>query len=534
METPVAAVASGTSETVLEAREIVRSYPGTLALKGVTFHVRRQQINVVIGENGAGKSTLMRILAGIEPATSGQILLDGKPLSLRSTADAARQGIMMVHQELNVLPNLDVAENIFAGRELRTRVGTVRLREQHRAARGALSLLGAAVRTRTNMGSLPLGRQQTVELARTLAHSARVLILDEPTSALSQTECVQLFRVLDDLKAHGVSIVYISHRLHELLTIGDHFTVLRDGRVTGEAPRAAVDRNWIVSRMMGSRPVRVAVQGAQGAAAAQPEVLRIERLSVSGTMADGGQRVALQDVSLRVHAGEIVGVYGLLGSGRTELLQTLGGLQHPLSGSVFVRGKEVRFRSVAQAMRSGVVLLPEDRQRDALLPERSIRENLTIAGLGRISGRVWLRRTIENEEVRRLQQEFGIAATNLELRVNTLSGGNQQKVVLARCLLCRPSLLLLDEPTRGVDVGAKAEIYAILRRLAAEGLAVLFASSEIEEIGELAQRVVVLSNGALARSFTREAATEDALFAAAAPIGHTAAAERAPWPSLSV
>ena len=494
-------------DIILESRNIVRKYPGTTALKGVNFRVYRNKVNVLIGENGAGKSTLMRILAGAESATSGDLILDGEPVIFADTRDASRHGLAMVHQELSVLKNLSVADNIFAGRELH-RFGLVQDPEQAARSADVLHRLGGEKRTDVLARTLPLGQQQIVEIARSLAHRARILILDEPTAALSRAEYERLFAVVRDLKQQGLSIVYISHRLQELLDIGDYFTVLRDGEVAGEGKRCEVDRQWILDRMTGRTKRPRVVGGEPGVA--QKELLRTSGLTVK--LSDG--RLALDRVSLTAKVGQILGIYGLLGSGRTELMETLAGVRSSSSGDIFLHRQRCNFAGTAEAVRRGVVLVPEDRKRDALLPDRSIRENISVAAVRRF-GRFLISRKSEQGSVRQVAMDLGIKADDLELPVSTLSGGNQQKVVLARGLLCEPCLLLLDEPTRGVDVAAKADIYEILREHASRGLCIVFTSSEIEEIQQLAQHVIVLSRGSVADSCGVGVASEMRLFSAA-------------------
>jgi erythritol transport system ATP-binding protein len=504
---------------ILEALGVTKLYGAQVALKDVTFRVRRGAVNVLIGENGAGKSTLMKLIAGAETATTGQIVMDGKSLRLRSPRDAAAAGIAIVHQELAVLDNLNVAENIFAGRELlRARILVDRHNEELRSGI-ALRHVGMpmdvqAMRIPTE--ELSLGCRQLVELARSLAHGARILIMDEPTSALSAAEAEMLFGVIDELKSNGVAVVYISHRLHELLHVGDYFTVLRDGRVVGEGVRGAVDRGWIVERMSGKS---LDATVSQSAMAPSAEVaLEVEDLSVRRS---GCPQV--DGVHLSVHKGEVVGLYGLLGSGRTELLETLAGLDEPDTGTVKVNGRAIAITSVAASIRAGITLAPEDRQKDSLLPGLSIRENISLAALGEFSHYGLLARGEEAARVRTVAAQVQLSAADLELPVTTLSGGNQQKVVLARCLMKRPLVLLLDEPTRGVDVRAKADIYRALRDLAAQGLSILFTSSEIEETRLLADRVLVMSRGRISAEFRSRKFTDEELFAAASPaVGATA------------
>jgi erythritol transport system ATP-binding protein len=496
-------------EVVLEARGVTKRYGANTALDDVSFRVYRGCVNVLIGENGAGKSTLMRLLAGAEQMSAGEIVMEGRVLELRSPRDATAEGIAIVHQELAVMGNLSVAENIFAGREM-TRAGMfVDKKGEEERSGVALRTLNKPIEVRMAAEQLSLGNRQVVELARALAHGAKVLILDEPTSALSATETESLFRVIADLKSKGVSIVYISHRLHELLHLGDYFTVMRDGRVVGEGKRGGVDRQWIVERMSG----RIAASAEREERRGEMErVLEVEGLC-SGEMG----RPPVDDVSFAVGEGEIVGIYGLLGSGRTELMEALAGLRAPDAGAVRVRGEQVKLESVRDAMRAGITLAPEDRQRDGLVPEMSIRENMSLASLEEFTRGGCVRRGSEAVRVRELAEQLRIAAVDMELPVMTLSGGNQQKVVLARCLMRRPKVLLLDEPTRGVDVRAKAEIYKTLRELAGRGLSIVFTSSEIEETRVLADRVLVMARGRVAAEFKAGETTDEGLFAAASP-----------------
>jgi erythritol transport system ATP-binding protein len=502
-------------EVILEARAITKRYPGTLALDAVTLRVYRNQVNVLIGENGAGKSTLMRILAGVETTDGGELLLEGELIRIRSPREAAALGISIVHQELSVLPNLDISENVFAGREpVRAAVLLDRQTEDARSAR-ALASLRKPMRVRTKTAQLSLGCRQIVEIARTLDQGARVLILDEPTSALSSAETDSLFQVIQDLKRSGVTIIYISHRLHELLHLGDWFTVLRSGRIVGHVPRIEVSRNWIVERMSG-RAVSETADDRPSLVDA-PTLLAAKELTLGASGADEASQAPLHAVSFTLRRGEILGIYGLLGAGRTELLESLAGVRRLLAGYVVVNGIQAHISAVSDAMKHGIVLVPEDRQRDGLLPDLSIRENISI---GTMRG-IWLSRAQQMEHVRKLAKELNIVARDLELPVTSLSGGNQQKVLIARCLMRNPALLLLDEPTRGVDVGAKAEIYAILRRLAARGIGILFTSSEIEETRALADRALVLCQGRISAEFSRNEITDEALFAAASPVVNT-------------
>ncbi len=371
---------SSNEQIILEARAITRRYPGTLALDNVTFRVHRNQVNVLIGENGAGKSTLMRILAGVESADEGEMLLDGKQILLRSPRDAAAHGISIVHQELSVLPNFDICENIFAGREpVKSGIFLDRRTEDTRSA-NALMRLRKPMPVRTKAAHLSLGCRQLVEVARTLDQGANVLILDEPTSALSTAEADSLFRVIEDLKRSGVTIIYISHRLNELLHLGDQFTVLRSGRVVGETSRVEVSRQWIVERMSGRTAGEV--RSSRTSLGAGARLLEVKGLSLPASAADEAAQAPLQDVSFTLLRGEILGIYGLLGAGRTELLESLAGSREGVAGEVRLNGAKLEICDVAHAVKEGIALVPEDRQRDGLIPEMSIRENIALASAG--------------------------------------------------------------------------------------------------------------------------------------------------------
>jgi erythritol transport system ATP-binding protein len=494
-------------EIILEARNVVRKYPGTTALRGVTFRAHRNCVNVVIGENGAGKSTLMKILAGAETPTSGEILLEGQSITLRNTRDAANYGIAMVHQELAVLPNLNISENVFAGRELCQRWGMVDRSKQDVITGDALARLQTPLSLQTLAGTLPLGLQQVVELARSLAHRTSILILDEPTSALSRAESQTLFDVIADLKRNGVTLIYISHRLSELLLLGDFFTVLRDGAIVGEAARDQVDQRWIVERMTGRSGQKVtdSARGVPG-----PEMLAIQGVTLSAQAA--AKRNLLEGVSFSARAGEILGIYGLLGSGRTELLETIAGLRPSYLGKISVKQEFVRLDSPILAADHGISLVPEDRKCDGIIETLSIRENISIGALENVKSGLFVSRRRELDTVAGLAKQLKLKAKDFELPITSLSGGNQQKAMLGRSLMRSPSILLMDEPTRGIDVGAKNEIYSILRDLSAQGICVIFTSSEIEEIQALADRVLVLCHGRISAQLNIQETSEELLF----------------------
>jgi erythritol transport system ATP-binding protein len=499
-------------EIVLEARNVSMQYPGTRALDDVTFQLRRGTVSALIGENGAGKSTLVKILAGIAHPTSGSIVLDGAEIAMRSVRDADALGIGMIHQELNLCPNLSVAENIFLARELTAR-GLLDQKQQEERASDLLARLEHPVDPATPVGDLPLGQQQIVEIAKALARDVRVLMMDEPTSALSAAEIAVLFRIIRDLRSRGVAIVYISHRLEELLGIADSVSVLRDGRMVAEAAAGDVDTRWIVEKMTG-RPAGT-VEPA-GVAEAGAGLLRVEKLSLT---ADSG-RPLLREVSLQLRAGEVVGIYGLMGAGRTELLECLMGLHPEVAGSIYLDSKRLDRLDTASRIAAGLAMAPEDRQVSGLVQSLSVLANMTLSSLDRFRKSMWLSPAAEETAASRMLSELRIKAPGLRHDIGSLSGGNQQKVVIAKCLLTQPRVLLLDEPTRGVDVGAKREIHAIVKRLAASGMGIVLVSSELEEVRAAANRIVVMSRGTVTAEFQAGAATDDALaLAASTPEG---------------
>jgi erythritol transport system ATP-binding protein len=494
-------------EVVLRAEGIGKVFGGTVALNRVDFNVYRGKVNVLIGENGAGKSTLMGILAGVHRPTAGRILLDGDEIELASPRDAGAHGIRLIHQELLLFPNLSVAENIFAGEELRSPAG-VRLREQERRASELLARLGQRLDPRTLLGDLPVGAQQMVAICKAVSQDVRVLIMDEPTSALSSREVESLFAVVRGLVAEGVAVVYISHRLEEVVELGDFVTVLRDGRFVAEAPMTEVDVHWIVERMIGRDPEELFPYVPRPAGA---PVLEASDL----TLPRPGGGLLLERVSLTLRAGEIVGVYGLMGAGRTELLQTLSGARHDAVGRISVDGSRVEREPIGARIRRGVFLVPEDRQREGLVAALSVKQNVSLASLDALgsTGNLSLQR--ESREVTEVVRDLGVKVADIEDSIESLSGGNQQKVVVGKALMTRPKVLLMDDPMRGVDVGAKTELYRIMTRLAADGMAILFTSSDLMEVLGMADRILVLARGRLVRELTRAEATSDALVAAA-------------------
>ena len=496
---------------VLEAVGVEKIYPGTVALKGVDVRLQSGHVHALIGENGAGKSTLVKILAGIEQPTSGRLRLDGADIQLRSARDAADRGISIIHQELQLFPNLSVTDNLFLGRERVTSWGTVDRHAQAESARDALRRLGQVLDPEALVETLPVGQQQLVEIARALIDNARILLMDEPTSALSAAETHVLFQIVRDLASRGVAIVYISHRLQELLEVADSVTVLRDGVIVGEAATTDVSLSWIVERMTGRSTGPAHVQSARQNGD--------DVLSVRGVSLDpGAGGVPVQNISFDVHAGEILGVYGLLGAGRTELFEVLLGLHGNATGEIWLSGRRIDSMDTADRVDAGIAMVPEDRQRAGLIQSLSVQDNLTLSSLGSLSSAGYVSPARERAAAERLAMELTVKAPSLSAPVTSLSGGNQQKVVIGRALMGRPRVLLLDEPTRGVDVGAKAEILQRMNRLADDGVAVVFASSELDEVMTAATRVIVMFRGRITGEYDAKDASQDALAAAASAV----------------
>ncbi len=499
-------------DIILRLDDVSKVYSGIVAVKRANLELRRGAVNVLVGENGAGKSTLMKIIAGVERPTLGRIILDGETVSFDSPADAQAHGIGMIFQELNLFANMSVAENIFATRELTRGVLGIDHKEQVRKANAFLARLDSGIDAETMVEDLPIGQQQLVEIAKAMSLNARILIMDEPTSALSAAEVEILFKVIAELKAQGVAIVYISHRLEELMRIGDYITVLRDGQITGQALVKDIDTRWIVRSMIGSDAKDFAKSDDHALGA---EMFRAENISLP--RATGG--LAVDNVSLSVKAGEILGIYGLMGAGRSEFFECVIGRHAHSTGKIFIDGEEVRARDTTRRIRRGLALIPEDRQREGLVQVLSIASNLTLASLGRFTRLFHINAKAEKNAISEAIRDLSIKAPNPDFEVTSMSGGNQQKVVIGKALMTNPKVLLMDEPSRGIDVGAKADVFRTMRRLAANGLAILFSTSDLEEVMALSDRIAVLSNGHLIAVFDRAEATEEAIIAASAK-GH--------------
>jgi erythritol transport system ATP-binding protein len=491
------------------AEKISKRFPGTLALDGVDFTVYAGAVNVLIGENGAGKSTLMKILAGVDRPSSGRLLLNGVPIEFKSTREAAQAGIGIIFQELNLYPNLSISENIFVSREL-TRNGVVQHRRQEQITAELLQRLEQPLKPGMLVRDLRMGQQQIVEIAKALSQNVRILIMDEPTSALTAAETEALFRIIADLKANGVAIIYISHKLEELLRIGDYVTVLRDGKLAASAPARSVTVPWMIEKMVG-RNVNAPRHRSLTTGNGHPPVLEVKNLILPRI----GGGFTLEDVSLTLRRGEILAIFGLMGAGRTELFECLMGLHPEASGEIWLNGRQLVKETVHDRIELGVMLVPEDRQRLGLVQKLSVAQNITLANLNQLVTWFWLSDKRETEEINAMIRSLAIKTSGPKQPITALSGGNQQKVVIAKSLLTQPQVLMLDEPTRGIDVGAKAEIFEIMNQLAEKGLAVLFVSSELPEMFTIPDRVIVLSKGKISGEFLHDELTEEALVLAA-------------------
>jgi ribose transport system ATP-binding protein len=491
---------------LVDARRVTKSFPGTKALSEVDFVVRQGEIHALVGENGAGKSTLVKVLSGFYPDYTGQVRIDGREVQLASPRLAADLGISLVQQELSLVPEMSVSENIFLGQQPRARLaGFIDFKEMDRRARRLLESLGVELPVRTRVVRLSAAQRQLVEIAKGVAQEPRLLILDEPTSSLSRKETEQLFSLVRSIRDRGAAVVYISHKLDEVFAIADCATVLRDGERMATRPMSEWDEDALVRAMVGRDLSRMFPKSA---APLGDEVLRVESLSRSGRF---------HDVTFSLRAGEVLGVAGLIGAGRSEVAEAIFGLAPADRGTILVEGDAVRIKSPVEAIHRGVGLIPEDRRLRGLVEILSVSQNVSLPSLRRLCTGQWVRLARERAAVEAITGSVGVRAPRLDAEARTLSGGNQQKAVIAKWLLRAPKILILDEPTRGIDVGAKAEIYALIDRLASEGVAILMISSELPEILGMSDRIIVMRDGRIVAEFSRAEATEELIVAATIP-----------------
>jgi ABC-type sugar transport system ATPase subunit len=493
----------GRYQPVLRAIGIGKAFVGNRVLEDVDLDVMPGEVLAIVGENGAGKSTLTKILGGVYQPDDGQLVVDGETRQFRSPRQALSAGVVVIHQELSLAPSLSAEENIFLGRFPRNALGVIDRGLIRARTRQVFEQLGITVAPQDTVATLSIGQQQMVEIAKAILGDARILVLDEPTAVLDENRVDILFATVERLRAKGLGIIFISHHLEEIFHIANKVTVLRDGRVTGSAKVAEIDQDWLVARMTG----RNFVAHEPHARRVREPALAIKNLSVPGEVSD---------ITLTVSEGEIVGLAGLVGAGRTELARAVIGLSRSISGSIEIFGQPARIGSPNAAARLGIAYVTEDRKAQGLLLNRSVRENATIANLRRFARWGVLRLATEARYARDMVKRLDVRLASPGAEIRTLSGGNQQKVLIGRALAIEPRILLLDEPTRGVDIGAKQEIYAAIERLVADGMAVMLISSDLEEVLRLSDRIVVLRRGRVAATFSRAEASETAIMRAAA------------------
>lgn len=467
----------------IEMRGIDKLFGSNQVLKQAGFTLESGEVHALMGENGAGKSTLMKILTGVYTKDAGTVLVDGKEVNYKNPQEAEKAGIVFIYQELNVMFDLTVEENLFMGKEIHGKFGICDKKAMQKKAQEALNILGVNISPKTVMAELSVGQQQMVEICKALMADAKVIIMDEPTAALTQSETVALFKVIESLRKKGVSMVYISHRMEEIFELCDRITVLRDGSYIGVKNIPETNMNEIVKMMIGreigerypSRNVKIG-----------KEVLKVKELTRKGTF---------HDVNFSVRAGEVLGVSGLMGAGRTEIMQAIFGNLSYESGTIEIDGKEVKISNPRQAMEHGIGFITEDRKTEGLMLDKSIRENISLCNLRRISKSSVISREAEKNMVAEAIKDLHIKCFGSYHECNNLSGGNQQKVVLAKWILTNPKILILDEPTRGVDIGAKKEIYSIINKLAAQGVAIIMVSSELPEVLGMSDNIMVVREG---------------------------------------
>ena len=491
---------------VLHCEKIDKIYPGTKALDSVSFDLLRAKVNVLIGENGAGKSTLMKMIAGIEQPSAGKMYMGGEEVYFKDTNAARAKGIGIIHQELSLFPNLTVYQNIFMCHEQKS--GLFLNDKAHvEGAKKILKRLEHEIPPETLVGDLRVGQQQMVEIARNLIQDdLKVLIMDEPTSSLSAAEVKVLFKIMRELLEQGISIVYISHRLEEIMEIGDHVTILRDGRYVADADVKDIELSWIVENMVGKNTQYHRFERSIDLDHAE-KVLEMKNI----TLPKKGGGYLLDNVSMYLKKGEVLGVYGLLGAGRSELFECLMGLRPEHTGEIIYQGKPIKAENVSAQIKKGFALVPEDRQRQGLIQTLDICKNASIASLKKYTSGIFCSDAKENKAVDGEIQNLHIKVADKHLPILSLSGGNQQKVVISKGLLTSPTVLLMDEPSRGIDIGAKTEVFEIIHQLSEEGLSIIVISSELKEIMAIADRIYILSNGQLTGELTEDEITEDNL-----------------------
>ena len=482
---------------ILEMKNIDKSFGGTHALKGINFELGLGEVHALLGENGAGKSTLIKVLGGIHQPDSGSIIIDGKQVKIQSVNDARKYGIGIIHQEIVLVPYLSVAENIFLGREYKTKFGLLDKKSMYARAEEMVRNLGVNIDVRMPVGMLNIAQQQMVEIIKAISFNVKILVMDEPTSSLSMEETTRLFEIIAKLKKNNVSIIYISHRMEELFKISDRVTVIRDGTYVGTRKTSETNPDELVSMMVGR-----SLKSYYARSYCEPgeTVLSVEGLTKKGVFSD---------ISFSVRKGEILGFFGLIGSGRSEVMTSIFGGDTYDSGNIVLNGGNVRFKNTKQSTDSGIAMVPEDRKKLGLMLTNIVGFNLTLAGLKYLIQWGLINRKRRKSLIKKCIDELIIRTPSEDSIVSELSGGNQQKVVLGRWLATKPKLLILDEPTRGIDIAAKQEIYFIINKLAQEGMAIILVSSELPEIINMCDALCVMREGRIVKKLTREELTQE-------------------------
>lgn len=495
------------SEIILEMKNITKEFPGVRALDNVNIFAFKGEVLALVGENGAGKSTLMKILSGVYPYPEyrGEIFIKGKKVRFSSTKDAQRNGISIIHQELNLIQQLTVAENIFLGREPTIFYGIVNWKKLYKQAEEVLKKMKINISPETIVSELSVGKQQLVEIARALSQNAEILILDEPTSALTEKEVEQLFELIRQLKEKKVTMIYISHKLEEVFKIADRVTVLRDGATVGESKISEITKEKLISLMVGRE---ITAMYPKEKFERGEKILEVKNFSVNHPFLPGEKIV--KNANFSAYKGEILGIAGLMGSGRSELVTGIfGAFPEDCSGEVYIKGKKVEINSPAQAIKQGIALLTEDRKRFGLILSMSVGSNITLAVLDKLSKFLFINKKRENQLINKFIEKLRIKTKGPSENVSNLSGGTQQKVVVSKSLSTSPLVLFLDEPTRGVDVGAKVEIYNIMNQLVREGISIVMISSDLPELLGMSDRIIVMREGEIVGEFKREEATQE-------------------------
>lgn len=484
------------SQNILQVQNLSKSFLGVKALDNIQFSLQKGEIHALMGENGAGKSTFMKILMGLLQPDSGEIIFEGEVLKSNNVHENLQKGISMIHQEILVVPELTVAQNIFLGRETNYR-SWLNDKAINQKAQEILDAIGIKINAQTKIKNLSIAEMQMVEIAKAISNNAKVIIMDEPTSALTDNEVAMLFKIIKDLKAKGVAIIYISHKMDEIYEITDRITVLRDGQYIATKNTNELDKNALIALMVGR----------------QINDLFLENNSIKGesilSVQNLNKKGKFKDINFEVHAGEVLGIAGLMGAGRTEIARAIFGLDKYDSGEIIIKGNKVEIKSPEDAIKNGIGYVSEDRKALGFIPALSIKENISLSSLGNFAKTWFVNASNEHEAATRLSTDLKIKSTSINQKVMTLSGGNQQKVVIGKVLLTAPSLIILDEPTRGIDIGAKFEIYKLINQLTDKGIAVIMISSELPEILGMSDRIMVLSKGKQTALLSKQEATQE-------------------------